>query len=409
MARREVIPAAVVVSGPLNGPLPFHTRQYAVSREILGLQCDQQSGVCVFPAPAGIAHAVGADPAGFAARGEYIPAGTHAKRISAAAVRQPAAQGVIRRRQVFSPAAAVLGAVDGVLPLLNAHAHGKCLALHGQTHFMQPREGIPGAVPDGENGAAGLDEFLSVDHNGVQLSVHGGQPRDFRAEPYFPAQIANRLPDIPHHLYQHIGADVGFRVVTDMFRRAVGGELLQNPLNTRVVGVGMQFSVGKRPRPALAELHVGFRVQGSAPAEVVHGLLPGFHVRAALQHDGPCARHGQHQRREHPAGAEADHHRAVVQRGDGDVIRKRRVYPGGFAPGRGGVFVAGKGYGDGVYIMNVRFFPGVQGLFGDFPVQNGPFRHPQGFCRQTGEPLFRFAGAQLQSADRDHRAHLPAR
>ena len=46
--------------------------------------------------------------------------------------------------------AAKLGAVDVLLQVLDAHADGKGLLLHGQTHVQQPLVGIAGAVADGQ-------------------------------------------------------------------------------------------------------------------------------------------------------------------------------------------------------------------------------------------------------------------
>jgi hypothetical protein len=80
-----------------------------------------------------------------------------------------------------------------------------------------------------------------------------------------------------------------------------------------VLDLAVELAVGEGAGAAFAELHVGFGVEGVLAPQAPGVLGALAHGLAALEHDGPEAHLGQHQRGEDAAGAEADDHRAVAE------------------------------------------------------------------------------------------------
>ncbi|MCY1173122.1 hypothetical protein D9M73_132750 [compost metagenome] len=105
--------------------------------------------------------------------------------------------------------------------------------------------------------------------------------------------------------------------VEDLVRRASPDELFQHlaAVVLRVLDLAVELAVGECPRAALAELHVGFRVEHAfAPqAPGVLGALAYF--GAALEDDRLEAHLRQQQPGENPARAEADDDRPHAQIG----------------------------------------------------------------------------------------------
>lgn len=138
LRRGKIIPAAVGKGPLLDGRLPLAPGQDAGAGEILRLQCDKQRSIGIFAAAAGIAHTVGHDPAQTGGRGDDIAARAHAECEGTAAAGQMHGQLIICRREpLWVPGRAVLGGVDQRLGVLDAHAHGKGLALHGKAGLGQ--------------------------------------------------------------------------------------------------------------------------------------------------------------------------------------------------------------------------------------------------------------------------------
>ena len=428
----------------------MHPGQHPFSREFFGPEPHQQRGIGVLPAPGGIAHPVRDHAALFRGGGKDLPARAHAEAEDPGPVREMDVQAVIRRREI--PAGpAVLRAVDGRLPVLDAHPHGKGLPLHRDALLMQSLKGVPGRVSDGEDDLpAGERGFRPAGHyrdpgeppyrspaaTGSAGTARGGRPSGFRrfrfrqqpcepgAEADFPAEGENFLPDVLHHGDQHIGADVGLRVTEHRFVRPVPGKLLQHPGDARIVGAGVELPVGEGPGAALAELHVVLRVQRAAGPEGFHGAAAGVHVLPPLQHDGAQARLCQHQGGEHPRRAEAHHNGPgrICRTGPGEFHFRNLIH-------RGAVFRHIRV--PGAAAQNSAFVPlHADGHRADpaelrFParVQRAPLQHarrdllrrqPELFCRQCGQLFSRLrkffiSGGQPQIPYQNHDPSLPAR
>ena len=239
----------------------------------------QQPAVAVLPVPGPSAHAVGHQPSGFGGGGHHLAAGADAEGEGRAAVGQVAGQLVVRRGQLF-PGGAELGQTDVGLPVLDAHADGKGLLLHGDPGLEEHPEGVPGGVAGGQHQGVGLQVV------GPPGGGHGetGQPAVLLPqagepvlEPDVTAPGQQLGPDALHHLAEHVGADVGLVGPEDVLRRAVLHQGLQHGGDAAVVGARGQLAVGKGACATLPELDVGERVQHPGGPE-------GGHVGGALFH-----------------------------------------------------------------------------------------------------------------------------
>ena len=413
LSRSQIVPATVSVGRLLDLPLPDHAGEYAAVREILRMERDQQGGVGVLPVPGGIAHAVGAHATLLRGGGKHLPTGTHAEGIGAFPVGQMDVQGVIRRRQL-SPRSSVLGKVDIRLPVLNAHTHGKRLLLHGHALGMKMFKGVPGGVTDGQYqpvAGQGVDAVSVPDLRPGQPAFFYNKMLQAVFKAHFPAQRNHAAADVLHHVNENVGADVGLRVIQNVFRRAVGGKLGEHPAHALVVGAGIQLPVGKGTGSPLAELHIALRVQLTNRAEPVHRRLTAEGVLPPLDDDGPGACPGQYQRGEHPRRAKTHHHRT----------KHRRLYPGdsvfnlfvfahvrAFCPGDDFFFVSAHLYGAGADIMDVVLFPGVQRTLGEMKPGNLSFFYPQFFCGKAFQLFRRLTGKEPYVSHKDHFPSLPA-
>ena len=223
---------------------------------------------------------------------------------------------VIRRGQsrVFL---SVLGKINAALGMLNPHAHGKRLGLHGHALVLQHLEGIPGAVANGQHGAvAGNHRSVCQLHAG-ELVVFHLQAGDLGPEPDFASQLLNPLPQVLHHCQQHVGAHMGLGIVEDVFSGTGFYKLLQNPSDSGVIYTGVQLTVGKGSGAAFAKLDIAPGVQLSRFKEMFHRLVPGKGILSPFQHQRlpPCQT--ENQGGKHPRRAETDDHRPFFRRGRG--------------------------------------------------------------------------------------------
>ena len=204
---------------------------------------------------------------------------------------------------------------------------------------------------------------------------------------------------------------MGLCVVGDALRGPVAVKLPEHPAHPGVVGAGVQLPVGEGAGAPLPELHIALRVQGSAPAEGVHVLLPPLHRLSPLQDYGPGSGSGQGQGGEHPRRAEAHHHRGAVRLHPGQLQLRRLIGgDGGDVPVPLQVLLLpGQAHGHGADIVYVRFLSGVQGAFYELQLPYLPGGTAQdlgGSGAQGGDVLPRL---QAQRTYKYHFPSLPAR
>ena len=108
----------------------------------------------------------------------------------------------------------------------------------------------------------------------------------------------------------------------DLGRRAGAHELAHHlPAEMpRVFDLAVELAVREEPRAALAELHVRLRGQRAFAPKTPRVLGAATYIAASLEHDRPIALLREQQRREEPAGPEADH--------DGPLRRRTRAARG---------------------------------------------------------------------------------
>ena len=260
-----------------------------------------------------VAHAVDAQSAGLAGRGDHLAAGAHAEAVAASSVRRVDSEFVIRRTQGrMLPGLAVLALADEGLRMLNAHAHGEGLLHHHHALVEQALHGVAGAVANGQEDGVGQDLPLLALVNDLH-AFHTIAADDQLRHPGFEQNRAAQTLDFLAHgsddALELVRADMGLGQVQDLLRRAVLHEGLQNRADVGRLCAGSQLAVRERARAALAELHIAVRVEG---AVLLHGgdiLGAGFNGLASLDQDGVRARLGQRQRGEQACRARTHHHR----------------------------------------------------------------------------------------------------
>ena len=241
------------------------------------------------------------------------------------------------------------------------------------------------------------------------MSALRGQPRHAVAEAHLAAAVDDLAPEVLHDLDEHVRADVGLGVVGDVLRRAVRRELREHEADARVVRAGVELAVGECARAALAELHVALRVERPARAKRRDLRAARLRVRPALEHDGPCARAREQQRREHPRRAEAHDHGARLRRRDVRDGVGLVLHDGGAAAAADELpLVPAHGHAHGVNIVNVVLPARIERLFADAQGGDVLRRHVQRHGGKGAQLRLVRAGGELQVRNCDHRHALPA-
>ena len=237
-------------------------------------------------------------------------------RASVGAVVDELVVGRPQHRMACARICAVAAAIDQRLRMLDAHADGERLGLDGDAALPQHLKGVARAVADGEHDMIGGDMGAVGEHHAANMAQAVPALLDFDIlEPAFETILAaERLDGAAHVLHdghQPERADVGLGDGQDFRRRAGRDEFGQHlaPVVMGIPDLAVELAVGKQAGAALAELHVGFRVEhGTAPqAPGVLGALA--HDLAALQDDRAKPHLRQHQAGKQAARAGADHHR----------------------------------------------------------------------------------------------------
>ena len=189
--------------------------------------------------------------------------------------------------------------------MLDADAHGKGFRLHGDAVLIQHLIRVPGRMPDSQEDRVCRYPFAPCETNAryvPRFRLYGFHPRpetDFAAQPQdLGAYIFYDFP-------QPVGADMRLRQIADLLRRARAHKSVQHIPLQRVAAPGRQFTVGKRTRTALAELHVRILIQRTSRPKPCNRRVTRVHVLPALEDEGRAARRRKRQRREHTGGTES--------------------------------------------------------------------------------------------------------
>ena len=135
---------------------------------------------------------------------------------------------------------------------------------------------------------------------------------DALAESDFAAERFNRRAHLFHHPHEAERADVRFADVGDFVGGASPDEFVDHlaPVVLRVADLAPQLAVGKRARPAFAELHVGLGVEHLFAPQAPRVFRAFAYGLAALEDDRAEAHLGEHETGEQAARTHADHDRA---------------------------------------------------------------------------------------------------
>ena len=361
--RRSPIASGQTVGCLFDLPLPVHTAQNALYGHILRTNGNQQGCIGVFSAPIRIAHAIGDHAALFRGRSHNIAAGAHTEGIDGG-ILQMAHQLIICRWQP-QVACTVLRNVDHFLGMLNTHAHGKGLSLHGNPLLMEHFKGIPGAVPHRQNHMVTGNFLVFFSYNGGNCAIFRAKVGDAGIEADLSAQAKNLPAQILHHGQQHICAHMGLGIKENILICTEGHKLLQNPADPGIIQSGIQLSIGESTGAALAKLDIAAGIQLTGLKEMLHLFMSGLSILSPFQNQRPQASLGENQGRKHTGRAKAHHHRAVL----GPKVGFRHLIIGNgrnsrpFAAGefQNLIFIAVHCHINGVDYLDIRLFTGVDG------------------------------------------------
>ena len=162
---------------------------------------------------------------------------------------------------------------------------------------------------------AAVDLLAAFQLYADQLAVFDEHVADALLETHFTAQRLDLFAHGGDHAGQAKGADVRLADIHDFVRRTGLYEFFQH-LAAVVVGVldlAVQLAVGKGPRAALAELHVGLGIEHVLAPQAPGVLGALAHFLAPFQHDRPESHLGEQQSGKDAARTEADHQRALCR------------------------------------------------------------------------------------------------
>ncbi len=212
--------------------------------------------------------------------------------------------------------------------MLDTHAHGKGLALHPESLFIQGFNGVTGRMADGQDDLTAGKKALAAGSTDAQTGNSPVPKRECRhtgGEANLTAERENLAADALNDIYEDVGTDMRFGIPENGFGRTVTVKLFEDPLNTGIMGARVQFPIGKGSGSAFAELDITLGIQRTSGAETLDGCPPGERIHAALQDDRPQAGTGKHQRGKHACRAEADNNRTLVGGKMRNLIKRRTV------------------------------------------------------------------------------------
>ena len=171
------------------------------------------------------------------------------------------------------------------------------------------------------------------------------------------------------------------RIVQDRLVGAVETEHLERTaVVAALFGTGEEFAVGIGTRTAFAECVIGIGIDRAVAVDLRDVALARRHVAAPLQHDGGQAVPGQKEGGEQPRRAHAHHH---WRQGGGPGGGGKDI---GLPLKQGDVFAVGTAHQvllvvgrqlHGADVVDIGFFPGVDGLAGQGQVPDQGRAEPQ--------------------------------
>ena len=294
--------------------------------------------------------------------------------------------------------------------MLDPDAHGEGLALHRDAHAVQPSKGVARAVADREDQlTTGKRDRLARRYrrNGGELPLLDRQSAQAGPITDRAAERGDLFAHVPDDLMQHVGPQMGLRVICHALRRAEVAEGLKDEGDAAVMGARGELAVGKGARAAGAELDVAVRVQRPGLPESPNGGRPRVHIPAALEHHRAQSGARKQQRGKEPSRAEADHHRRQIASCPWDRIYIWFIARRLRAACEHALLIR-NGAGDRINPVDVRLFPGIQRFLQDLPFPDPLRRQAQRPRRLRGEAALFFSGPQPEVSYDQHRSS-PAR
>ena len=272
---------------------------------------------------------------------------------------------------------------DGALIMLDAHADGEGLFLHGNPRLGQHLERVPCGVTGGQDQSVagqGIGSLGPLHGEGGQRPAGLLQPGQPVPKAHVAAQRDKLLTDALHRLAQHIGADVGL-VGPAHVRRGPGlDQGVQHRSDAGVVGAGGQLAVGEGACAPLAELYVRGGVQFSCGPEALHVRRAPVHILTSFQYHAGQAVPGQKQCGKQSRRPHAHHHRGQ----GGAALYRREDIVLGLDQGHGfprcaadhGLLI-GQVQAHGIDIVDVPLVSGIDGLAQQGELTQRPGPQPQ--------------------------------
>ena len=197
--------------------------------------------------------------------------------------------------------------------MLDAHAHGKRLALHAHARIAQHLKRIARRMAARQNNAACRDALrlarCKIAQDGAaHVASRYLNPLHERTEAHLATCLDDALAHVAHHVTQVVSANVGLCLPQNLLGRARGHELLKHMANMRAFRSRIQLAIRKRARAAFAELDIRRLIKRRAGVKGIDSPDAILYAGTALDHQRPHTRPRQVQRAEKARRARAHHH-----------------------------------------------------------------------------------------------------
>ena len=362
--------------------LKFHSGKrslISICSVVFRCHSHDHGAVGIFSGSSMITHSIDTETPLFRGRIDYIASRTHAERVDSPPVFRFCRQLVCSRRKIRMLFRTILGQIDPFLKVFDTDAHRKGFCFQKYSCLFQHRKGISCAVSQSQYNHFRRNQGffpLLFDPDFLHSAVPGADSGQLCVKPAFSAGILYGFPHPAYHINQDVRSDMWFILIQDLLRCTMRHKDLQHfPVSScRIFHQSVQFPVGKSPCTALAKLNICPCIQHSGLPERLHCFFSFFHRRPALNQNRTVSVFCKQIRTEQSGRTTSYYYRPVFHLRRFPARRKliRCFFFFGyilkFSAGQNRFFLLHfcQLHINRVYIINFRFFSGINRTLPDF-------------------------------------------
>ena len=299
--RRTIVAPACAKSTRFKFPLEANAAKHTAA-EIDRIDLNEQCAVRCPRAAAVVAHPVRHETSCLRGCRDHHAARAHTKGVDpASALLIPIGQCIIRSRKIRTARCrAVLHTVNEFLRMLNAHAYGEWLCLHPYACLMQHGISIARRVPNAEKHCARRNDSISIDDERSDAPRIQCNICYLCAEAHLAAHSDDALTQMLYDRAQHIRPDMRLLKIPYLLGSTRSNKRLDDLSHPRVTIACCQFSIGKRPCPALTKLYIRCGIELSCLPEACDIPHTVIHIPPTFEHERGSAGTGKQPRGKNP-------------------------------------------------------------------------------------------------------------